>query len=111
VKFIEGAKEGFIRWEGSADMALEMVSASSAQKDTVDLRIAYWEAGITEYWLVDAREEEIRFDILKHGPRGYTATRRQAGGWLRSAVFGRSFMLTQTNYATGQPRVVLTVRE
>jgi hypothetical protein len=43
----------------------------------------------------DAREGQPRLDILKRGREGYVATRKQAG-WLKSAVFGRSFRLTSS---------------
>lgn len=94
VRLIEGAKSGFIELEGSPDMALEIVSDESIHKDTEILRDLYWRAGVTEYWLMDARREPLRFDILRRTARGYVATRRQ-GGWLKSAVFGKAFALEQ----------------
>src|SRR5262249_50385096 len=87
---------------GSPDMVLEVVSASSVQKDTVLLRELYWKAVVREYWLVDPRGLELHFDILRHTPKGYVATRRQ-GGWLKSTVFGKSFRLTRQDDARGDP--------
>src|SRR5262245_59660085 len=66
VRLVPGADEGYVELEGSPDMALEVLSDSSVRKDTVRLRQLYWEAGIREYWLVDARREPIVFDILRH---------------------------------------------
>jgi Uma2 family endonuclease len=109
VRLIEGVEEGHVELEGSPDMVLEVVSTSSVQKDTVILRGAYWEAGVREYWLVDARAEPLKFDILRHTPKGYAATRKQ-GGWLKSAVFGKSFRLTQSQSALGHPAFALEVR-
>jgi Uma2 family endonuclease len=109
VQMIEGMEEGFVEAEGSPDMVLEVVSPSSVQKDTVVLRQAYWEAGIREYWLVDARKEPLTFDILKHTSRGYVATRKQ-DGWVKSAVFGKAFRLTQQQHALGHPEFTLAVR-
>jgi hypothetical protein len=43
---IEGKEEGHVELEGSLDMVLEVVSASSVHKDTVVLRRAYWQAGM-----------------------------------------------------------------
>jgi Uma2 family endonuclease len=99
VRLVEGREEGYVEVEGSPDMVLEVVSRSSVHKDTVVLFEAYWEAGIREYWLVDARKDPARFDIYRHTPRGYVATRKQ-GGWLKSNVFGKSFRLTKQ---TGKP--------
>jgi Uma2 family endonuclease len=109
VRLIEGAEEGFVELEGSPDMVLEVISASSVHKDDVVLRQAYWEAGIKEYWLVDVRKAPLRFDILRHTAKGYAAARKQ-GGWVRSAVFGRSFRLRQRKSALGHPDFVLEVR-
>jgi Uma2 family endonuclease len=109
VQLVEGWDGGFVEMEGTPDMVLEIVSASSVHKDTVVLRQAYWQAGIREYWLVDARQEPIRFDILRRTAKGYTATRKQ-DGWLKSAVFGKSFQLTQKVNALGHPEYTLAIR-
>jgi hypothetical protein len=103
---------GFLELEGSPDMMLEVVSPSSVDKDTKVLRQAYREGGIREYWLVDAREEPLSFDILRHATgkgRGYTATRKQQG-WLKSEVFGKSFRLQQRTTALGHPDYTLEAR-
>lgn len=109
VSLTEGADEGYVELDGTPDMVLEVVSESSVTKDTVTLRQAYWEAGIPEYWLVDARGERLEFHILKHGPKGYTDTRK-AGGWLKSAAFGKSFRLTRGTDRGGNPRFTLDVK-
>ncbi|HEY3787842.1 MAG TPA: Uma2 family endonuclease [Urbifossiella sp.] len=105
----EGAEEGVIEIVGTPDMVLEVVSASSVKKDKVFLREAYWEAGIPEYWLVDARGDRIEFQILKHGAKGYSETRIN-GGWLRSNVFGQSFQLTRGLDRSGNPTFKLDVK-
>lgn len=99
-----------LQLDGSPEMVLEVVSESSVQKDTVELRDLYWRAGILEYWLVDARSAKPRFDILRHSRKGYTATRKQAGGWMKSNVFDRSFQLMQTTDPLGDPLYTLNVR-
>ena len=109
VRVIEGAKGGSVELEGSADMVLEVVSRSSVGKDTDVLRKAYWEAGVREYWLVDARKGPLKFDILRHTERGYVAARKQ-DGWVKSAVFGKSFRLTQGLNALRHPEYTLAVR-
>ncbi|MGH7171849.1 MAG: Uma2 family endonuclease [Gemmataceae bacterium] len=109
VHLIEGWDGGFVEMEGSPDMVLEVVSTSSVHKDTVVLRQAYWQAGIREYWLVDARHEPVRFDTLRRTARGYAATRK-GDGWLRSAVFDKSFQLSQHVNALEHPEYTLAVR-
>jgi Uma2 family endonuclease len=106
---VEGMEEGYLELEGSADMVLEVVSRSSVRKDYVILRKAYWEAGIREYWLVDARKEPLSFSILRHTANGYKAARKQ-DGWIKSAVFGKWFRLSQTQDRHGNPKYTLEVR-
>jgi Uma2 family endonuclease len=109
VRLLEGKDEGYVELEGSPDMVLEVVSRSSVHKDTDVLRAAYWEAGVREYWLVDARPDRPEFDILRHTARGYRATPKK-GGWLTSAVFGKSFRLTRQVSTLGHPEYTLAVR-
>jgi Uma2 family endonuclease len=100
---------GYLEIEGSPDMVLEIVSNSSVEKDNVILRDLYWHAGIAEYWLVDARGDRLSFEILRHSAKGYTAVRRQ-GGWVKSAVFGKSFRLTRQIDDQNNPEYTLSVR-
>jgi Uma2 family endonuclease len=110
VQLIEGVEEGHVEIEGAPDMVLEVVSTRSVRKDTKVLRGLYWRAGIPEYWLVDARKEALQFDILRRTERGYAATRRKQG-WLRSEVFGRSFLLEAKPDRLGNPQFFLRSRE
>jgi Uma2 family endonuclease len=109
VTFAPAADGEDLRINGSPNMALEVLSDSTVRKDTVRLRELYWEAGIREYWLVDARKGVLRFDILRHTAKGYVAVRPQRG-WLKSAVFDRSFRLTQGSDDLGRPTFTLEVR-
>jgi len=110
VRLLEGTKNGCLEMEGSPDMVLEVVSDSSVRKDTQRLRQDYWEAGIREYWLVDAREEPLSFDILRYTPKGYRTTVKK-DGWLKSNVFGKSFRLICETSEFGDPEYTLEVRE
>ncbi len=94
---------------GSPEMVLEVVSPTSVQKDTRVLRDLYWRAGVQEYWLADPRGDDLAFDILKRGPKGYFAARKQAG-WLRSSVFGKSFRLIRRDNEVGMSTFHLDVR-
>jgi Uma2 family endonuclease len=110
VAFIEGKRgEGVVELLGTVDMVLEVVSTSSVRKDSETLRQAYWEAGVPEFWLVDARGDRLDFRILKRGSKGYTETRKQAG-WLRSNAFDRSFRLTRKKDKSGHPTFALEVK-
>jgi Uma2 family endonuclease len=95
--------------QGSPDMVLEVVSPTSVQKDTVILRDLYWRAGVREYWVADPRGKTLAFDILKQGPKGYAAVRKQAG-WLKSELFAKSFRLSRRNDEAGMSIFKLEVR-
>lgn len=86
--------------EGSPDWIMEIVSASSVTKDTQLLREAYHRARITEYWLIDARGDQIVFRILIWHKSGYIAARSE-DGWMKSKVFGRYFRLTRRRNRRG----------
>jgi len=85
----------FIELEGTPDWVMEIVSKNSVLKDTKGLLELYHRAGITEYWLIDARGEEIEFQILHHQAEGYVRAAVTRGGWQTSSVFGREFRLTR----------------
>ena len=110
VGIVPGAKRGQREFAGSPEMVLEVVSESSVEKDTERLFEAYFEAGVLEYWLVDARTEPLRFDLFKRGANGFVAARRRLG-WLKSDVFGRAFRLTSELDPLGCPRYTLDVRD
>lgn len=109
VRLVHGKHGNFVELEGTPDIVLEIVSRGSVRKDTVWLREAYWEAGISEYWLVDARREPIRFEMFRHTPKGYVLTRKQSG-WVRSVVFKMAFCLKQDRDEMGHPVSRLQIR-
>ncbi|MHB1424688.1 MAG: Uma2 family endonuclease [Gemmataceae bacterium] len=106
VSLVEGVEGGHVEMEGTPDMVLEVVSTYSVRKDSKILGDLYWRAGIAEYWLVDARKTPLRFDILHWSERGYISTRRRQG-WLKSKVFGQSFLLETKPDRLGHPQFFL----
>ena len=90
-------------------MVLEVVSRSSVEKDTEVLRAGLRPAGVREYWLVDARAEPLRFDILRPGP-GRLQGRPQARrvGALRG--LRARFRLTRQPGEDGYPEFTLEVQ-
>ena len=94
-------QEEFIEIVGTPGMVLEIVSDSSLRKDLRRLRAAYERAGIAEYWLCDAREERIRFEILTRGSHGYRAS-APSDQPQTSHVFGARFALDRTRNRLGR---------
>jgi len=74
------------------------------------LREAYHRAGVREYWIVDARSEEISFQILHHRKNGYVAAPNR-DGWRQSKVFARSFRLERVLDDYGLWEYTLHVRD
>jgi Uma2 family endonuclease len=119
----EAVEAGLVRFEagkkrkakatrvvGTPDLVVEIVSPNTADKDTEWLMSAYHDAGIPEYWLIDARKDDgIRFDIFQRKPRGFVAARKTAG-WVKSAVLAKESRLTRSETAHGYPRYALDIR-
>jgi len=94
---------------GSVDWVLEIVSPSSIKKDKVLLRRAYYQAGIDEYWIVDALGKEIEFQLLTRGENEYLAAEPR-NGWLKSPTFDREFRLDRARDSDGSWQYTLEVR-
>lgn len=117
-------RRGYTEVEGSPEMALEIVSDSSVQKDTRILRELYHRAGVQEYWLVDVRHRrtrplrshagdravrQVRFQILRHTPDGYVEAEKDQQ-WIQSDVLGMSFRLKRSTDRLGHPQFSLQSR-
>lgn len=85
----------YVEITGAPDLVIEIVSNSSEAKDKRTLKRKYCMAGISEYWLIDARGETIDFQIFRRGKRGYQPVDSDTKGYRRSTVLGRSFRLTR----------------
>jgi Uma2 family endonuclease len=103
LRLVDKPGQGVMELDGSPDMTLEVVSKTSVPKDTVLLRDLYWKAGITEYWLVDARDGKLSFEILAWTPEGYVSTPAE-DGWIASKVLGKRFQLQQKIDPLGHPQ-------
>jgi Uma2 family endonuclease len=99
----------FLEVQGTPDWVLEIVSNTSVRKDTRRLREAYHRAGVPEYWLIDARRQDIVFEVLRHTPAEYAAAAGRSG-WQRSEVFGRLFRLRRQRGRLGLWRYTLQSR-
>lgn len=110
VQLVGGAKGVQTELIGSPEILIEIVSESSEAKDTEWTMSAYFDAGVQEYWVFDARDEDdLRFDIFKRGKKEFVAVKKP-GGWVKSAVLGKSFRLTQAEGEDGNPDFTLNVR-
>lgn len=55
------------RVEGAPDLAIEVLSPSSAQRDRGEKLRLYAESGVPEYWLVDPEASTLEFLVLREG--------------------------------------------
>ena len=76
----------YIELEGAVDLIAEIVSDSSVTKDTRRLPRAYHQAGVREFWLVDARGDDLRFQIYHAGEAQFEPGPADADGYQYSAV-------------------------
>jgi Uma2 family endonuclease len=97
-----GEPDSYVELEGAPDLVVEIVSDSSVAKDTERLPTAYWQAGVTEYWLVDVRGERQFFRIYARGPSRYEPVAVDHDGFQRSTVFDRWFRLHRERNTRGR---------
>ena len=102
--------DDYAELEGTPDWVMEIFSDSSVTKDTKQLLKFYYLAGNPEYWLIDARGDELHFQILRHEPEGYVAQPSKSG-WQFSPVFGAAFRLTRTKDRLGDWAYRLETKE
>jgi Uma2 family endonuclease len=113
VKLIEqagGKEDDYIELEGPPDLVIEIVSKSSVAKDTKRLPPAYFKAGVREFWLIDARRDELRFVIHGRGPRRFVPQTSDARGFQRSPVLKRKFRLDRERDQRGRWRYDLHIK-
>ncbi len=110
VRLVGGGEGRKTKLIGSADIIIEIVSERSEIADCEWALAAYYDAGISEYWLFNARRRSaVEFHIDKRGPKEFVPVRK-SGGWAKSAVLSRSFRFTQSTGADGNPEYTLEVR-
>lgn len=81
--------------EGTPDLIVEVLSDTSKKKDTVRLPPLYARAGVSELWLVDARGEDLRFDIFTLRDGHYELIPPGTDGWTRSPLLRHAFRLVR----------------
>lgn len=89
-----GGRPGqYVEVEGPPDLVVEIVSDHSVRKDTERLPVAYFQAGVREFWLADARTEPVVFRIHHRGPSGFRPVEPDADGFQGSSIFNLQFRL------------------
>ena len=104
------AGEGDSELVGSPDIVVEVVSDSTEEKDTDWLRTAYHLAGVAEYWLIDARGRNVRFEVFVFGTEDYAPAKARKS-WQYSPVFAAWVRLARNKGRFGMWKHKLEIRE
>ncbi|WP_394823392.1 Uma2 family endonuclease [Pendulispora albinea] len=96
----EGAPDDSVELIGVPDLVVEVVSKSSVKKDRRELHQKYARAGISEYWIIDARKKAIQFEILRLEGGRYVSS-APADVPQPSLVLGRQFVLLRSKNRIG----------
>lgn len=103
-----GEPDRYVEIEGSPDLVVEIVSDRSVAKDTRRLPPRYYQAGVREFWLVDARGKELVFCIHRRGPSAFEPVEADVDGFQLSAVLGRRYRLERSRNRHGRMTFQLT---
>jgi Uma2 family endonuclease len=79
--------ERYVEIEGPPELVVEIISDSSVKKDTDRLPASYFDAGVDEYWLIDARGDELSFQVFTRGPDAFETGMADESGFRFSNVF------------------------
>lgn len=106
---VTGEEDRYVELEGAPDLIVEIVSESSVRKDTKRLPRSYWQAGVREFWLADARREQLFFRIHRRGNSAYEPAPVDDESYQYSAVLGAWYRLDRSRNVRG--RWQYTLRE
>lgn len=102
-----GEPDRYVELEGGPDLVVEIISDSSKAKDTQRLPPAYWRAGVSEFWLIDARRKDLVFQIHNRGQERFEPVGSDTEGFQPSRVFGCRFQLIRRRNRRGRWRFEL----
>ncbi len=95
--------------DGPPDLAVEIVSPDSVERDWVTKRAEYERGGVREYWIVDPQHERFAAYAL-HG-KTYRAIRPDDDGRVRSRVLKGLHIRPEWLWRSPLPKVAAVLRE
>jgi len=96
--------------EGPPDLVVECVSDTSVERDETRLRDAYHRARVPEYWIVDARGDNVSLRVLVHAGRTWRQLTAGAEGFIESPLLGCRVRLVRLPAQEGLLRYRLETR-
>ncbi len=95
--------------DGPPDLAVEIVSPDSVERDWVTKRAEYEAAGVREYWIADSAHERFVAYAL-HGKK-YRAIRPDGEGRVRSRVLKGLYIRPDWLWRSPLPKVAAVLKE
>jgi Uma2 family endonuclease len=89
--------DSYVEIEGPPDLVVEVVNDTTAGRDSERLLRNYDQAGVREFWLVDARGSELTFQIFGRSNDRFIRVASNRDGFQKSHVLGASYRLDR-NY-------------
>ncbi len=100
-------KRGYV--EGAPDLAIEIVSPESIERDYVEKREQYRQAGIAEYWIVD--EMQQRVTLLKRSASGAYREAKPRKGVLHSQALPGFWLRPEWLWQQPRPKKTMILAE
>lgn len=97
------------RVEGPPDLAIEIVSPSSVERDYKKKRKQYQHFGVSEYWIID--EEERKTLLLRRNARGRYQEVQPRHGKLYSKVLPGFWLDPSWLWKEPRPTILATVQQ
>lgn len=99
-------------FDGAPDLAVEVISEDSVNRDRVDKFEEYEEAAVREYWIIDPRPRRRRADFYQLGADGkYQPVPTGAEGIYRSAVLPGFWLKVSWLWEDPLPKLMPTLEE
>jgi Uma2 family endonuclease len=100
-------ERGFV--DGPPDLAIEIVSPDSIERDYVRKREQYRQAGVPEYWIVD--EIEKRIMLLKRNASGAYRETKPRKGVLHSTALPGFWLRPEWLWQQPRPKMIMILTE
>ena len=95
--------------EGAPDLAIEIVSPESVERDYEKKRQQYQQAGIPEYWIID--EEEKTIVLLRLNARGRYRDVRPRRGIFHSQILHGFYLDPNWLWESPRPLAIQIVQQ
>lgn len=100
-------KRGFV--QGGPDLAIEIVSPESEERDYVKKRKQFEEAGVPEYWIVDEPKQKVT--LLRLGKEGTYREVRPKKGIFTSKALSGFWLRVEWLWQEPLPKTLTVLRE